>query len=333
MRNKKSRTKRKKMSAGILILIFTMQVFTATFISGLFVYFGLFPMVRKIFVGTAMSSYKHQYIARLFFSDSQISKILNSARDNASNIKQVTSDININDYSDNSIERYNISSAKYKGYLLVVKNPLRIKVGYTKNIGKEGERTSDIAKDHNAVAAINGGGFMDKSSNGTLWSGTGAYPTGFVISNGRIAYQDISDDKALDVMALDYEGKMIIGKYSINDLKELKASEAIAFGPRLVVNGQPAFDSDGGEGITARTAIGQREDGAILLLVVDGRRIDMPGATLQDIQRIMLDYNAYNAINLDGGSSSTMYYKGSVINSPCNPLGERTVATALYVAP
>ncbi|MBV7271670.1 phosphodiester glycosidase family protein [Clostridiaceae bacterium UIB06] len=331
MKNKVYKLKKKKISVVVIILIFIFQVFAASLISCLLVFYGPFPVVRKMIVGTSMSSYKHQYIAKLFLSDSEISKILSSDTESTGSGEQKISNIKINNYQDNSIERYDINSSKFKGYMLVIKNPLMVKVGYTNKLTKEGERTSDIAKDHNAIAAINGGGFMDKSNSGSLWSGTGAYPTGFVFSQGKIVYQDVSDTDQLDVMALDYQGKMIIGSHSINDLKRLKVSEAISFGPSLIINGKATFSGDGGQGITARTAAGQRKDGAILLLVVDGRRINMPGATLHDIQKIMLDYNAYNAINLDGGSSSTMYYKGNVINNPCNPLGERTVATALYV--
>lgn len=333
MKDEGYKVKQKKISVLIIIIIIMFQVFTASLISCLLVFYGSFPVVRKMIVGTSMSSYRHQYIAKSFFNDSQISQILSSGIESMGSSEQQISNIKINNYEDNSIERYDISSSKFKGYMLLVKNPLKVKVGYTNKLTKEGERISDIAKDHNAIAAINGGGFMDKSNSGSLWSGTGAYPTGFVFSNGKITYQDVSDAKLLDVMALDSQGKMIVGNYSISDLKKLQVSEAISFGPALVINGKATFSGDGGQGITARTAIGQRKDGAILLLVVDGRRINMPGATLHDIQKIMLDYNAYNATNLDGGSSSTMYYKGSIINNPCNPLGERTVATALYVEP
>lgn len=333
MKNKGYKPKQKKIPVVFIILIVIIQVFTASFISCLLVFYGPFPVVRKMIVGTSMSSYKHQYIAKLFLSDSEIFQILNSGIESTGGGEQKISNIKINNYQDNSIERYDINSPKFKGYILVIKNPLRVRIGYTNKLTKQGERTSDIAKDHNAITAINGGGFMDKSNSGSLWAGTGAYPTGFVFSHGKIVYQDVSDKESLDVMALDSQGKMIIGSHSISDLKKLQVSEAIAFGPPLIINGKATFNGDGGQGITARTAIGQRKDGAILLLVVDGRRINMPGATLHDIQKIMLDYNAYNATNLDGGSSSTMYYKGNIINSPCNPLGERTVATALYVEP
>jgi len=188
-----------------------------------------------------------------------------------------------------------------------------------------------MAKDHNAVAAINGGGFTDKSTSGNLWTGTGAFPTCFLMSNGKMVYQNYPNDKKTDVVAFDKTGLLIVGKHSINELKEMEASDAINFGPALVVNGKATFSGDGGQGITARTAIGQKSDGSIILLVLDGRRLNMPGATLHDVQKVMMDYGAYNASNLDGGSSTTMYYKGSVINNPCNPLGERSVATSFYV--
>jgi len=323
--------KKNKISKILIIVIIILQILTASYISCMLVFYGPFPIVREMIVGTAMSSYKHQYIAKMFLNDSQISQILGAGVISMENAVQKISDIDINNYNDNNIERYDINGSKFKGYLLIIKNPLRVKVGYSNQLTNQGERTSDIAKDHNAIAAINGGGFQDKSSSGNLWAGTGAYPDGFVFSRGRIIYQGISDTKSVDVVALDSKGKMIIGSHSINDLKKLKVTEAVNFGPPLIINGRAIFKGDGGQGITARTAIGQRKDGAILLLVVDGRRINMPGATLHDLQKIMLDYKAFNASNLDGGSSSTMYFKGNVINDPCNPLGERTIATALYV--
>jgi len=88
---------------------------------------------------------------------------------------------------------------------------------------------------------------------------------------------------------------------------------------------------DGGWGSTSRTAIGQRKDGTVIFLVIDGTFIrGLTGATLKDVQNIMLDYGAVNAANLDGGSSTTLYYKGKVINNPINPLGERMVPTIFY---
>jgi exopolysaccharide biosynthesis protein len=112
----------------------------------------------------------------------------------------------------------------------------------------------------------------------------------------------------------------------------MKIRDAISFGPALIINGKPLIKKgDGGWGIAPRTAIGQRKDGTILLLVIDGRQKSSIGATLKDVQNVLLEYGAYNAANLDGGSSTTMYYNGNLINSPSDILGERAIPSAFII--
>jgi exopolysaccharide biosynthesis protein len=320
--------KKPKVTKIVILIAIIIQLLLSTYISCILVFYGPFTSLRKMIVGTAMSSYNHQYIAKIFLSDAEIAEIL---KVNTTSAVQNILEVKIQNNNDNGIDEYTIDGKQFKGYLLIIKNPLRVKVGYSNKLTEQGETTSDIAKDNNAVAAINGGGFTDKSSSGKLWAGTGAFPTYFLMTGGKLIYQDFPAYKKTNVVALDNSGKLIIGNHSINELKALNVDEAIAFGPSLVLNGSPAFSGDGGQGITARTSIGQKKDGSILLLVLDGRKLNMPGATLHDEQKIMRDYGAYNAANLDGGSSTTMYFNGKIINSPCDPLGERSVATAIYV--
>ena len=90
--------------------------------------------------------------------------------------------------------------------------------------------------------------------------------------------------------------------------------DALSFGPVLVMNGRASTVKGSGSGLNPRTAIGQRSDGAVLLLVIDGRQPSSLGATYADLIDIMMDFGAVNAANLDGGNSSGMYYKGSIIN-------------------
>ena len=73
-------------------------------------------------------------------------------------------------------------------------------------------------------------------------------------------------------------------------------------------------------------------DGAIILLVIDGRQVNSIGATLKEVQDILYDeYGAYNATNLDGGSSSTLFYNDEVINNPSDSLGERSIPSIVFV--
>ena len=185
------------------------------------------------------------------------------------------------------------------------------------------------------MAAINGGGFTDSSSGDSKWTGTGGKPVGVLISNGTVKYNDVNDETTkVDVMAMTKNGVLLVGPHSLSEMNELGVTDAISFGPAIVVNGKGTIKSgDGGWGIAPRTAIGQRKDGSILFMVIDGRQTSSVGATLKDVQNIMLQYGAINATNLDGGSSSTMYYEGDVINNPCDPLGERSVPSVVYVKP
>ncbi|MNV75982.1 hypothetical protein D3C71_1693090 [compost metagenome] len=115
-------------------------------------------------------------------------------------------------------------------------------------------------------------------------------------------------------------------------MKQKKLKYAVSFGPTIIVNGTPTIKSgDGGWGIQPRTAIAQKKDGTVLMLVIDGRQKDSIGATLKNVQDIFLKYGAYNAFNLDGGASTTMVYDNKLVNSPSDIMGERYVPTAFII--
>ena len=81
-----------------------------------------------------------------------------------------------------------------------------------------------------------------------------------------------------------------------------------------------------------RTAIGYSRDGRVLwLLVVDGRSARSAGMTLVELADQMRRLGAWQALNFDGGGSTTMVIGGVVVNSPSDATGERTVGNALLV--
>ncbi|MCY6355431.1 phosphodiester glycosidase family protein [Clostridium sp. ZS2-4] len=333
MSNKK-RKKKKKFSLKLLIAFMGFElVFTA--LTGPFMlYYGPFENARDTIVGAAMTTMTHQWIATAFLSKERIAEIQGKNKVETI-IQEETGEIEIKPKHDSNIERYEINATKFKGTILVINDPTRIKVGYSSKLGKAGETTSQIAKRHNAVAAINGGAFTDESPSGKQWAGNGGQPAGVIISKGKIVYNDYKDEnKKHEVIALTEEGVLLVGYHSLREMKEKNVVEAVSFDHTMIVNGRKTIKSgDGGGGIAPRTAIGQRKDGSILLLVIDGRQAGSIGATYREVQDIMYEYGAYNAANLDGGSSSTMYYDGEVINNPCDALGERSIPTILYVEP
>lgn len=325
--NKKKKKIKWKVFLGFFVFEFVFSVATGPFI----MYYGPFKNVQRTVVGAAMTSLSHQYLATAFLSKERINDILSENKIEDISQDVISSEISLPKKHDSTIERFEFESKKYKGYLLVIHDPTRVKVGYSSKLGTEGQTTSQIASNFDAIAAINGGGFTDKSANST-WTGNGGNPTGIIMSEGKIIFNELNETEKYDIIAITEEGQLLVGKHSFNELKRLKVTDALSFGPALVVNGQATIkNGDGGWGIAPRTAIGQRKDGAILLLVIDGRSLESKGATLKEVQDIMIKYGAVNAQNLDGGKSSTMYYDGEIINNPSDSLGERSVPSAIIV--
>lgn len=336
----KRRGKKKISKVKFILYFFAFQILFGILTAPWIVYYGPFNNLKKNIVGAAMSTFSHQFLATLFLSDEQIQKIRNGGTVGVSNyVNEDLSQIKVSN-NDNSIvcKKFKSSTGKFSGLLLEVHNPKKVKIGYTSQLGVTGEKTSTIAKNNGAVAAINGGGFRDGTSSSNMWTGTGAFPIGIIISNGKVVFPKNPDmsTKYYGVAGINRDGVLVVGNYTLNELLHNGVSEAINFGPSLIINGVVQNRDDSGnnidnQGAQPRTAIGQRKDGTILLLVIDGRQGMQLGASIKDIQQTMVQENAYNAVNLDGGASTTMYYQGQIVNNPCDKFGERTVSTAIYV--
>jgi len=324
----KVKKKKSKLKSILFFLIFEMLFLSLT--TPLMIFYGPFNNVKSTITGSLWNSFTLRKVAHSFLSDTAIARILGDGYA-ISNVN--TEDIKILKFGirhTGKTEIFDVESSNFNGKLLVIQDPTTVKVGYSNQIPRAGETTSSIAKRNGAIAAINGGGFID-----TKWAGTGGTPLGILMSNGKYISGELKDKNSRrDTIAFTEDGMLIVGKHSQNELKKYNVKEAISFGPPLIVNGKPTINKgDGGQGISPRTVIGQKEDGSVLFLVIDGRSIKSYGATLKEVQDIMLKNGAVNAANLDGGSSATMYYDGKVVNNPSDTLGERAVPSIFMVMP
>lgn len=339
--SKKIKKKKKRFSFKRFLLFLIFEIaFTAVSLT-LLVFHGPFTNVKNFVVTTAMGTFKHQYIAKLFLSNAEIKNIQDKANASDSTENQDLNKLNFSNHSlSNDIELIDgIKGTTFNnGKALIIKNRLKVKVGYAKELGTKGETTSEMAKRYNALAAVNGGGFNDVSPNGKEGSGVGNIPEGFVISDGQIVWPKGTDNKDYSVMALTEDGKLVVGgSYTSNQLSGMKVKEAICFGPTLFINGKPHISSHQIGGVQPRTVVAQNSEGDIIFLTIDGRKGIYLGATLEDLQKVFTQSSykelntVQNAVCLDGGYSTTMYYNGKVINDPSDPLGERSVPTIVYV--
>ncbi|MBU3075912.1 phosphodiester glycosidase family protein [Clostridium estertheticum] len=333
MRKIKKRRKTKKRTSTLVLLFVVFELIFTTVTGPFMLYYGPFKNVKSTVVGAAMTTYSLQWLATTFLSKEAIAKIMSDQTVDTL-VQKNLDGVKVENKNDNSIERYDVKGNKFKGYILIINDPTRLKVGSSSMLGKEGQLTSDIAKDNNAIAAINGGGFNDGDS-GTKNTGigTGGNPTGIIMGRGKIERNDITDvDKKTEVVAMTNSGKLLVGPHSLSEMRKEGVTDAVSFGPALIVGGEKTIKSgDGGWGIAPRTCVAQRKDGAIIFLVIDGRQLGSVGATLREAQDVLYDYGAVNASNLDGGSSSTLFYDDEVINSPSDSLGERTVPSIMYI--
>ncbi|AFM41666.1 exopolysaccharide biosynthesis protein [Desulfosporosinus acidiphilus SJ4] len=310
-----------------LIRILVFLLFNAVFsiiLAPFIIFWGPFDATKTIAVGSVLTS-RHPQVVKAFLSDQQISELVDQY-----NNANFASDGPVQTTETDASAGITIDTIKgktFKGKVMLIKDPKRIKVAVTKELGVKGERVSDFVKDTGAVAGINGGGFADPNG-----AGNGGFPDGLTVHNGEILQNNIGNNST-DIVALDKEGKLIVGQLTAEDIKKKNIQEAVFFWPPLIKDGKRCEFKDSEWGVAPRTAIGQKEDGTIILVVIDGRQLSSWGAKMSDVYNLFRDYGAVNAANLDGGSSSELYYNGKVINKLWDWAGERYLPTAFVVMP
>ncbi|MDS0527900.1 phosphodiester glycosidase family protein [Clostridium sp. SHJSY1] len=303
--------------------------------------YGPFETAKKIYVGSAMKTMSHQWLATMFLSQDRIDKLLKSddkqGDTTSDSTAQDSSLIKISQKRDASIEEKEIQDEnnKFKGYALIVSDPTRVKIGVSTTLGTSGETVSQIAENYGAEAAINGGYFTDEKG-AEKWTSNGGIASGFLMSEGKVKNNSAPNTKG-PILSITKEGKLLISDTTPTALLSKKKddkntiTEAMSYVTTLVKNGKPVTIAKD-EGSAPKTMIGQRTDGSMVLVVLDS---SLPGgricATLEEARKVMLDLNCYTAVNLDGGKSTTMYYKGEVINNPSYALGERPISSGFVV--
>ena len=221
-------------------------------------------------------------------------------------------------YKDHELYRIiNIKGNGYTGYLAAIYDPSKIQALVTSKLGTTGQYLTRMAKDNNAILAINGGKFYDPS-----YSSNGATPRGVTYVKGKCvtSYKYSSTG---GIIGFNKDNVLVLSSTCTKKNAEaMNIRDCVTCGPFLIVNGKAStVVGNGGWGTAPRTAIGQRQDGVVLWLVIDGRAIGRQGADMDDLIEIMERYGAYNAANLDGGTSSVMAVNGELINDPIDSTG------------
>lgn len=295
-------------------MIFIALVLTITLICH-----GPSESAKELFATTILETGQLKFLANVFLSKEELQEIVdkNSLQDMDAEVDENLINTDGNKEKE-LIEIHNVSGDGFEGTMMVVNDPAKISLATTYPWSEYGKELGVIVDEAGAIAGVNGGIYYSSGNKG-------GRPYGVTVSNGKI--QDITlgwsglyligfdENNLLRIISLEGMNKIAVEKM----VKEEKIRDAISFQEessdannhfvKLIINGEKRELSGKGSGQNPRTAIGQRKDGSVLILVTDGRgKNGHLGATASDLIEIMAEYGAVNAANIDGGSSSSLYY-------------------------
>ncbi len=210
----------------------------------------------------------------------------------------------------NQVLLIRVTGSSYRGVLAIAKDPSRLSLEVSATIGTSGQRAGKIASKHNGVLAMTASGFQDDGGVGNGGVATGAY-----VSNGK-EYGDHFKwgYKRIELRKND---RMYVVDAPTSTHKD--TTDAAEFWPALVVNGENALGKNNiFTDLHPRAAIGQKKNGEIMMLVIEGRSITSLGAVALDCTEILLRYDCYQGMCMDGGTSAILWFDGEYVTKCSN---------------
>lgn len=328
MARKRKEKKEKKFKIYKLTILFVILDLMA--LTGFFLTYGPVDYFRNLLVTTAMKTMEHKYLAYIFYNEEMINKVMNS-----NYFVEIKEEVNLDDIVMNTGEKdtyeneyeeqiltrdegndlYKVIDLEVNGstaHLVAIYQPEKVELIHIEEFdnGGWGERLFQMCDRYGGVVCVNGGGFVDNGLGSDI-------PLGYVIKNKEIIwYPNGGEEERNNIIGINDEGKlMLMANATGDEAIAAGVKDGLVFGPFLIVNGKPLEMVGDPWGKSPRVAIGQRKDGVMLFLLIDGRNY-INGATLQDMVDTLLMYGAYNAANLDGGQSSSLIVNGVLRNNP-----------------
>jgi len=280
---------------------------------------------KELFTTTILETGQMKFLASVFLSKEEIQELVDRNSIETMNTEVNTELINTEktdvEFDINGITIEEISGNTFFAKMLIINDPSRVKLATTYPWKEYGVELGELVENNNAIAGVNGGLYLSTGNKG-------GRPLGVVVADSKIQMNQTSGYAGLHLIGFDENDILRVINLSGKTTKQIeeiikteKIRDAVTFQEessdsnnhfvKLIINGEEREFDGKGSGANPRTAIGQRADGTVLLLVTDGRGASGHlGATAADLIKIMKEYGAVNAANLDGGSSSSMYYNG-----------------------
>lgn len=286
---------------------------------------GPSPTARDQLTMTLIEASATKWVPALFIGEEQVAQIRSSLNlklpDEVSDTSAVIinrgQSINASDewanYPD-GIRIEKVAGDTYNAHVMIVRDPSQVYLGISTKEGFStsipGKRLNKAIEDEGAIAAVNGGAFND---DGTTGSYVGTLPAGLVYSEGTCVWTTGTPPNGITGFAGFTEDDVLVvhqDNLTKSQAEELNIRDGCCFGPVLLMNGEINMEAyNKTTGLNPRTAIGQRADGAVIFVCIDGRQPSSAGGEYADVIDILVEYGAINACNMDGGSSTVMMYR------------------------
>ena len=336
----------------ILLLVLETVLLVCIALYGIMYVLAKGPSVtaRNMFVSSVRETSAIKFLANIYFTPEEIAEI-ESVRETEEYAPTDTSLITIDVENSTTVTKEGWTDARgvfhpdedgdgiiiepvkgsgYAGYMMIVEDPSRVIMGsIPSSYGREGYVLSEYVEYFDAVAGTNAGGFYDPGG-----MGDGSIPDSVVVVDGQIYYMEYGcgTEGGGGIAAIDGNHILHVAKsMTRQELIDNDIRYAVCYGPVLINNGIPTPEDSLVVSLNPRTAIGQCADGAMLFLVIDGRQVVSMGAKYQDLVEIMQRYGAVNAVNLDGGSSSMLWFEDHYVNNSSSVIGVRDMPTSFVI--
>lgn len=288
------------------------------------VFNGPSPAAREILTMSLIEASATKWVPALFIGEDAVAEIRASVNvkmeEEVTNTSKVvinknsalTSNSNEWDNYPDGIRIESYSGDTYNAHIMIVRDPSLVYMGIsTENFSTSipGKRLNAVIEEEGAIAAINAGAFND---DGTASPSVGSCPLGLVMSGGKCVWTSGKQPGLEGFAGFNEDDILVVSQTNLTkaQAEEMKIRDGCCFGPALIINGEINMEAyNMNSGYNPRTAIGQRSDGAVIFVCIDGRQAGSMGGTYADIINIMVEYGAVNACNMDGGSSSVMFYR------------------------
>lgn len=285
---------------------------------------GPSPAACKVLTNSLHEASATKWVPALFLGQEKADALLNDVPDDLVELQGTTDpgsvkidtdkilDPNADEWKDypDGVRIEEVSGDTFNAYVMIIRDPSKVYMATsTDSFSKDipGTRITDEIETQGAIAAINAGAFYD---NGTASSVVGSVPEGLVIADGEVVWNSGAAPEE-GFAGFNQDNVLVVAQsMTASRATELGIRDGCCFGPVLIMNGQiNEKEYNANSGYNPRTAIGQRADGAVLFVCIDGRQASSLGGTYADLIDIMVEFGAVNACNLDGGSSTVMLYR------------------------